>query len=67
MLAIAICLASVHYFVGLHMYMAQYAKYFLGTYTGNIPGSVVAEFVYYIVFFFIGVWGLTIVAGSSEK
>ena len=58
----AIVLTLVHMQVGLHHYTGELAHYFLGDYVGVVPGSFIAEFLLYIVFFFIGVSGMVVLA-----
>lgn len=62
LVTLAIVLTIVHTQVGLHHYTGELAHYFLGDYVGIVPGSFIAEFLLYIVFFFVGVAGMAVLA-----
>ncbi len=61
----AVLLTIAHMRYGLHKYTGELAHYFLGDYVGIVPGSFIAEFLLYIVFFFIGVSGGVVLARTS--
>ena len=49
-------------FAGLHHYIDDAGRYFLGPNTSGTYGSPVGEAVVYLVFYFIGVLGLVLIA-----
>ncbi len=67
MFIVAIILSILHYFIGFHTKLGELAGFFLGTHATYAAGSFIVEFILYLVFFFLGVWGLTMVAGSTQK
>ncbi|MGI9482444.1 MAG: hypothetical protein ACR2OR_08820 [Hyphomicrobiales bacterium] len=67
MVITAIVLAVLHYFIGFHKELGELARYFLGAHATYAAGSFVTEILLYLVFFFVGVWGMAILAGASKS
>jgi hypothetical protein len=66
LVVVAIILAILHFFIGFHTKLGEISVYFLGAHASYAAGSFIVEFILYLVFFFMGTWGLALVAGSSK-
>ena len=67
MIATAIILAVLHYFIGFQTVLGRVSDHFLGAYATYAAGSFVVEILLYLVFFFLGTWGMALVASQSKK
>lgn len=67
MVITAIGLSVLHYFIGFHKELGELSRYFLGAHATYAAGSFVVEILLYLVFFFVGVWGMALMASATKR
>ncbi len=57
----------IQWLVGIHHFVDDASRYFLGPNTSGTFGSPVGEAVIYLVFYFIAMMGLAVLATSKRE
>lgn len=67
LIALGVFAAVLHRFVCLHRYVNDAAQYMLGDYATQTAGSPVGEGVTYLVFYFVALLGLVLLATTKSE